>query len=98
MMKPIKNTAALNAEKLFGILKIEFADYINSKLDSGLNLEFAHVEDVVNVLFPDVIQGIAFSIIVSEKEITVTENHISPEYNSDLLEQNLIDFLIFKAS
>jgi precorrin-6x reductase len=50
------------------------------------------------VLFPDVIQGIAFSIIVSEKEITVTENHISPEYNSDLLEQNLIDFLIFKAS
>ncbi|EHQ24963.1 hypothetical protein [Mucilaginibacter paludis] len=96
-MEPIKNTAALSAEKLFGILKTEFAGYINSKLDSGLNIGFAHVDDVINVLFPDVIEGIAFSIIVSEKEITVTENHISPEYNSGLLEQQLNDFLTLKA-
>lgn len=97
-MKPIKNIASLSAEALFGVLKNDFADYINGKLDSGLNIEFAHVEDVINVMFPDVIEGIAFSIIVTEKEITVTENNISPEYNSGLLEQYLIDFLTLKAS
>lgn len=97
-MTSVKNIASLSAEGLFGILKNDFADYINSKLDSGLNIEFAHVEDVINVMFPDVIEGIAFSIIVTEKEITVTENNISPEYNSGLLEQHLIDFLTLKAS
>ncbi len=98
MMKPIKNKASLSAEGLFGVLKNDFADYINSKLDSGLNIEFAHVEDVINVMFPDVIEGIAFSIIVTEKEITVTENHISPKYNSGLLKKYLIEFLVLKAS
>jgi len=56
------------------------------------------VEDIINVMFPDVIEGIAFSIIVTEKELNVTENNISPEYNSGILEQQLVDFLILKAS
>jgi len=96
-MTPIKNIKPLTAEVLFDILKKEFASYINSKLDSNLDIEYAHVDNVINVLFPEVIEGIAFSIIVSDEDITVSENNVSPQYNSGLLEQHLIDFLTIKA-
>lgn len=96
-MTPIKNIKPLTAEALFDSLKKEFADYINYKLDSNLNIDYAHVDDVINVMFPDVIQGIAFSIVVTDDDIRVTENNISPEYNTGLLEQHLIDFLTTKA-
>jgi hypothetical protein len=97
-MISIKNTASLNAETLFNLLKKNFTDYINYKLDAGMNVEFAHAENIINVMFPEVIEGIAFSIVVTEKELSVTDNHVSPEYNSGILEQQLVDFLILKAS
>jgi hypothetical protein len=97
-MISINNIAALTAEKLFNLLKKDFTDYINYKLDAGMNIEFAHVEDIINVKFPDVIEGIAFSIVVTEKELSLTDNHVSPEYNSGMLEQQLVDFLTLKAS
>jgi len=96
-MTPIKNIKPLTAETLFDILKNEFGDYINYKLDSTLNIEYAHVDDVINIMFPDVIAGIAFSIIVSDEDITVSENDVSPQYNTGLLEQHLIAFLTIKA-
>lgn len=96
-MPTIQNITAISAEKLYLALKTDFATYADEKLDSGLTVEFAHVEDVINVTFPDIIAGIAFSVVVSDKQITVTENNVSPEYNSGLLEDQLIGFLKIKA-
>lgn len=35
----INNIAALTAEKLFNLLKKDFTDYINYKLDAGMNID-----------------------------------------------------------
>lgn len=96
-MIPIKNIKPLSAETIFDLLKKEFADYVNGKLDSSLSIEYAHVYNVVNVLFPEVIEGTAFSIIVSDDEITVSDNDKKSEYNSELLEKHLVDFLTIQA-
>ena len=96
-MTPIKNVKPLNAEALFDILKKEFADYINGKLSSNLTIEYGHVYDVINVLFPEVIEGNAFTIIVSDDEITLSNNAADSDYNTELLEQHLMDFLTEQA-
>lgn len=96
-MTTIKNVQPLSAEKLFDLLKTDFADYINGKLDSNLAIDYAHVYDEINVLFPEVIEGPALNIKVSEAEIIVTVLATGSDYNTDLLEQNLISFLEEKA-
>lgn len=96
-MATIKNVQPLSAEKLFDVLKTEFADYINGKLDSNLSIEYAHVYDEINVLFPEVIEGPALNITVTDVELTVTVLAIESDYNTDLLEENLIAFLEEKA-
>ena len=96
-MTPINNIKPLSAETLFDLLKKDFANYVNDKLDSSLSIDYAHVYDVINVSFPEVIEGTAFSIIVSDDEITVSDNNTNSEYNSELLQQHLIDFLSIKA-
>jgi hypothetical protein len=93
----IKNVKSLSAEKLFDLLKTEFADYINNKLDSNLAIDYAHVYDVINVLFPEVIEGLALSITVTDEELTVTVDAIDSDYNTDLLEEHLIGFLTLQA-
>jgi hypothetical protein len=92
-MTTIKNIKPLNAEDLFDLLKKEFATYIDSKIDSGLTIEYAHVFDVINISFPEVITGIAFTAIVSDDEICLEKNESNNEYDSDLLERYLVDFL-----
>ncbi|MGF7082191.1 hypothetical protein [Mucilaginibacter sp. UYCu711] len=92
-MTTIKNIKPLSAEELFDLLKKEFAPYINSKLDSGLTIEYAHVYDVINISFPEVITGIAFSAIVSDDEVSLEKNEENADYDSALLEGYLIDFL-----
>ena len=96
-MATIKNVQPLSAEKLFDVLKTEFADYINGKLDSNLSIEYAHVYDEINVSFPEVIDGPALNITVTDVELTVTVLAIESDYNTDLLEENLIAFLEEKA-
>ncbi len=96
-MATIKNVKPLSAEKLFDLLKTEFADYINSKLGSNLAIEYAHVYDVINVLFPEVIEGPALSITVADAEITVTVMATDSDYNTSLLEEHLIGFLEVQA-
>jgi hypothetical protein len=92
-MTVIKNINAFSAEALFDLLKREFASEINNKLDSSLSVEFAHVYDVINVSFPEIIEGTVFTLIVNENEIELSNNGDDTEYNTDLLEQNLIEFL-----
>lgn len=92
-MTTIKNIKPLSAEELFDLLKKEFALYINSKLDSGLTIEYAHVYNVINISFPEVITGIAFSAIVSDDEVSLEKNEENADYDSALLEGYLIDFL-----
>lgn len=92
-MATIKNVQPLSAEKLFDLLKTDFADYINQKLGSNLAIEYAHVFDEINVSFPEVIEGPALNITVTEDELIVTLIATSSDYNSELLEENLIGFL-----
>jgi hypothetical protein len=96
-MATIENVKPLSAEKLFDLLKTEFADYINEKLGSNLAIEYAHVYDVINVLFPEVIEGPALTITVSDDEILVSVQTNDSDYNTDLLEAQLIGFLTIQA-
>jgi len=92
-MKTIANVQPVSAEKLFDLLKKEFPDYINTKLDSSLAIDFAHVYDVINVLFPEVIEGVAFTLTVTDEEITVSNNATDVVYNTTLLEEQLVSFI-----
>jgi hypothetical protein len=97
-MATIKNVKPLSAEKLFDLLKTEFANYSNSKLDSNLAIEYAHVFDEINVSFPEVTEGPSLNIAVTDDELTVTLLATESDYNAELLEENLIDFLEQQAS
>ncbi|EHQ29632.1 hypothetical protein [Mucilaginibacter paludis] len=92
-MTTIKNVQSLSAEKLFDVLKTEFAAYINNKLGSNLSIEYAHVYDEINVSFTEVIEGPALNITVTGDELTVTKMTTDANYNTDMLEENLIGFL-----
>lgn len=96
-MVVIKNVKPLSAEKLFGLLKTDFADYVNAKLGSNLAIEYAHVYDVINIHFPEVIEGPALTITVTDDELTVTVQDANSDYNTDLLEEHLIGFLEVQA-
>ena len=96
-MATIKNVKPLSAEKLFDLLKTEFADYINDKLGSNLSIEYAHVFDEINISFPDVIDGPALNVTVTDVELSVTLLATESDYNADLLEEHLIGFLQLQA-
>jgi hypothetical protein len=97
-MTIIKNVQPVSAEALFQILKSDFANDINLKLDSSLSIEYAHVYDVINVYFPEIIEGTVFTLTVSEDQIELSNNGDATEYNTDLLEQHLYDFLLERCS
>lgn len=97
-MTTIKNVHPLSPEELYHVLKNDFTNHINSKLNSSLSIEFAHVYDVINVSFPEIIEGTVFTIVVNNNEIELSNNGDDTEYNTDLLEQHLIDFLQEKCS
>ncbi|MDN3547848.1 hypothetical protein [Mucilaginibacter aquaedulcis] len=92
-MATINNVKPLSAEQLFNLLKTEFGDYINGKLGSNLSIEYAHVYDEINILFPEVIEGPALNITVSENELSVTLLATGADYNTALLEEHLTGFL-----
>lgn len=97
-MTTLKNVQPLSAEKLFDLLKTEFASYIDSKLDTNLAVEFAHVYDVINISFPEITEGTVFTLIVNDDEIELSDNSQNAEYNTELLEQHLMEFLNEKCS
>ena len=97
-MTIIKNILATSAEALYILLRKDFTDYINNKLDSNLSIDFEHVYDVINVLFPEVIEGIALTITVTNDEITVSDNAKNSGYITELLEKYLINFITDKCS
>jgi hypothetical protein len=96
-MTSINNVKSLSAEKLFALLKTEFADYINGKLGSNLAIEYAHVADIINVSFPEVIEGPALTITVTGEELTVGLMAMETGYNAELLEEHLVGFLTEEA-
>jgi hypothetical protein len=97
-MTTIKNVQPLSAEKLFDLLKTQFGPYIDSKLDTNLSIEYAHVYDVINISFPEIIEGTVFTLIVNDDEVELSNNGEDTEYNTDLLEQHLNDFLTEQLS
>ena len=97
-MTSINNVQPVSAEALFHILKSDFANEINNKLDSSLSIEYAHVYDVINVYFPEIIEGTLFTITVNANEIVLSNNGDNSEYNTELLEQHLHEFLHEKCS
>lgn len=96
-MTTIKNTQSLSAEEIFDLLKKEFSDYVDAALNANMSIEFAHVADIINLTFPEVIEGIAFSLTVSDESIKVTDYTADNDYNTELLEQHLMEFLQQKA-
>ena len=97
-MISINNVQPLSPEIVFDLLKKELSDYINAALGSNLTIEFAHVSDVINIIFPEIIEGNTFTVIVSEAEITIQPAEEKGDYNTDLLEQHLVEFITMKAS
>ena len=96
-MTTIKNVQPLSPEAVFDLLKIEFSEYVNQALRSNLSVEFAHVADIVNISFPEVIEGTVFTLTISDNSIEVSKNENEGDYNTDLLEQHLNEFLTVKA-
>ncbi|MEJ7559124.1 MAG: hypothetical protein WKF66_12510 [Pedobacter sp.] len=97
-MISINNVQPLSPETLFDVLKKELAAYINEQLDANLTIEFAHVFDVINITFPEITEGNAYTLTVSEDEIQVIDHTSEVDYNMELIEQHLIEFLNTKAS
>ena len=96
-MTAIDNVQPLSPESLFELLKTEFPTYVNEQLGSNLAVEFAHVADIVNVSFPEIIDGNAYTIIVGDKSLEITDHTTDGTYNTELLEQHLMEFLTLKA-
>ena len=91
--KSVPNLKSIIAANLFDVLKKDFSDYVNYKLDANLSINYAHVYDTINIYFPEVIKGIAFTIIVTDDELNVSDDTKGIGYNSELLEKHLINFL-----
>lgn len=96
-MIAIDNVQPLSPESLFDLLKTEFPAYVNEQLGSNLAVEFVHVADIVNISFPEVIDGNAYTITVGDNSLELTDHTIGGTYNTELLEQHLMEFLTFKA-
>ena len=96
-MIAINNVQPLNAVQLTEILKTEFPSFINEKLGSNLVVEFEHVSDFVNISFPEVIEGNAYTITVSESSLALTDHTTEGTYNAELIKEHLIAFLTLKA-
>ncbi len=92
-MTTIKNIKSVNAEELYHLLKKEFANYVDAKIDSGLSIDFAHVYDLINISFPEVKEGIAFTLIISKEEIIVKKNEEDFDFDLNLLREQLVNFL-----
>src|SRR5476651_2250790 len=96
-MTRIKNVRPVGAEALFQILKSDFVNEVNLKLHSSLTIEYAHVYNVINVYFLEIIVGTVFTITVYESEIELSHNGDNNEYITVLLQKQLYDFLLENA-
>jgi hypothetical protein len=96
-MTVIKNVQPLSPEAVFDLFKVEFSEYVNQAIGSNLSVEYAHVADIINISFPEVIEGTVFTLTVSDDHIEVSKNETEGDYNTDLLEQHLNEFLTLKA-
>jgi len=97
-MTSINNVQPLSPEVLFDILKTEFPAYVNELLGSNLTVEFAHVSDIINISFPEIIEGNAFTLTVGDDNIEVTDHTTEGTYNTELLKQHLTEFTTLKAN
>jgi hypothetical protein len=96
-MISINNVQPLSPEGLFDLLKTDFPTYINEQLGSNLAVEFAHVSDIINISFPEIIDGNAFTITVTDAALDLTDHTTEGTYNTELLQQHLVEFLTIKA-
>jgi hypothetical protein len=48
---------------------------------------------VINISFPEIIEGTVLTLIVNDKEVELSNNGEATEYNTDMLEQHLLEFL-----
>ena len=92
-MTTIKNIQPVSAEELYDLLKKEFAAYVDSKIDSGLAIDYAHVYDVINISFPEVKKGIAFTLTISDEEINIEKDEEDFDFDLNLLREELVNFL-----
>jgi hypothetical protein len=93
----INNVQPLSPEELFDILKTEFPAFVNEQLGSNLAVEFAHVSGIINISFPEIIDGNAYTITINDENLEVIDHTTEGTYNTELLEQHLEEFLTLKA-
>jgi hypothetical protein len=96
-MIAINNVQSLTAAQLTDILKTEFPAFVNGLLGSNLAVEFAHVSDFVNVGFPEVIEGNAYTVTVGDGNLELTDHTTGGTYDAQLLEEHLLAFLMLKV-
>lgn len=96
-MKAINNVQPLNAAQLTDILKTELPAFIDERLGSNLAIEVEHVSDFVNISFPEIIDGNAYTITVDDSILEITDHTTEGSYNAELLGQHLEEFLTLKA-
>lgn len=96
-MISINNIQPLSPEALFDLLKTDFPAFVNEQLGSNLTVEFAHVSDIINITFPEIIEGNAYTLTVGDNSIEITDHTTEGTYNTELLEQHLTGFLALKA-
>jgi hypothetical protein len=96
-MITIDNIQPLSPEALFDLLKTDFPAYVNEQLGSNLTVDFAHVSDIINITFPEIIEGNAYTLTVGENSIDIIDHTTEGTYNTELLEQHLTGFLTLKA-
>ena len=70
---------------------------MNEQLGSNVSVEFAHVSDIINISFPEVIDGNAFTITVGDNSLELTDDTTEGTYDTELQEQHLVSFLTLKA-
>ncbi len=97
-MPIIKTVTPVSADKLYSFLHTEFTEYVNSRLGSNLAIEYAHVQDIINISFAEVIEVTKFTVTVSDDELILSNTPGGADYNTELLEQHLVDFLTEKVS
>ena len=96
-MIAINNVQPLDSAQLTDLLKTDFPAFVNDKLGSNLAVEVTHVSDIVNISFPEVIDGNAYTVTVGEDSLELTDHTTGGAYNAELLEQHLVEFLTQRA-
>ena len=92
VMKVIRNIRHLSAEQLFGLLKAGLDDTLLPSLMLSWPL-FTRLNNEIGIFFPEIIKGIVFTIVVSQRSVELTNYGRESGYDTRVMEAILQEFL-----